>query len=70
MEGFFKLSSMISPPKNPLRASIPQGRVLGTLLWNAYHRDILQLTPQAQAYTDDCALTFTCDRNHQAAAVK
>lgn len=48
MEGFFKLSSMISPPKNPLRASIPQGRVLGTLLWNAYHRDILQLTPQAK----------------------
>lgn len=31
-----------------LRASIPQGRVLGTLLWNAYHRDILQLTPQAK----------------------
>uniref|UniRef100_A0A0P4VXZ1 Reverse transcriptase domain-containing protein n=1 Tax=Scylla olivacea TaxID=85551 RepID=A0A0P4VXZ1_SCYOL len=27
--------------------------------------DILQLVPEAQAYADECTLTFTCDRNHR-----
>ncbi|XP_069983511.1 uncharacterized protein [Penaeus vannamei] len=34
--------------------------VLGPLLWNVYFDDILQLVPQAQAYADDCTLSFTC----------
>ena len=41
-------------------ASVPQGSVLGPLLWNIYFNDILQLIPEAYAYADDCTLTFTC----------
>ena len=40
-------------------ASVPQGSVLGPLLWNIYFNDILQLIPEAYAYADDCTLTFT-----------
>lgn len=46
----------------PVEASVPQGSVLGPLLWNVYFDDILQLVPQAQAYADDCTLSFTCRR--------
>ena len=37
----------------PIEASVPQGSVLGPLLWNVYLNDILQLIPQAHAYADD-----------------
>ena len=41
-------------------ASVPQGSVLGPLLWNIYFNDILQLIPEAYAYADDCTLSYTC----------
>ena len=45
----------------PIEASVPQGSVVGPLLWNVYFNDILQLIPEAYAYADDCTLTFTCN---------
>ena len=49
--------------QHPINASVPQGSVLGPLLWNIYFNDILQLVPEAQAYADDCTLAFSCDRH-------
>ena len=49
----------------PVKASVPQGSVLGPLLWNVYFNDILQLIPEATAYADDCTLTFTCERSER-----
>ena len=48
--------------KHPIKASVPQGSVLGPLLWNVFFNDILQLVPEAQAYADDCTLSFSCER--------
>lgn len=53
----------------PVNASVPQGSVLGPLLWNIYFNDILQLIPEAYAYADDCTLTFTCDRTNRQATI-
>ncbi|KAK4292667.1 hypothetical protein Pmani_034584 [Petrolisthes manimaculis] len=47
--------------KHPSDASVPQGSIVGPLLWNVYFNDILQLIPEAQAYADDCTLSFSCD---------
>ena len=47
----------------PVKASVPQGSVLGPLLWNVYFNDILQLIPETTAYADDCTLTFTLSHN-------
>ena len=41
-----------------IKASVPQGSVLGPLLWNVYFNDLLQLVPQATAYADDCTVCF------------
>ena len=49
----------------PIEASVPQGSVVGPLLWNIYFNDILQLIPEAYAFADDCTLTFTCNDNNR-----
>lgn len=51
--------------EHPIKASVPQGSVLGPLLWNVYFNDLLQLIPEAKAYADDCTLTFTCDKSER-----
>ena len=54
-----------SSSQHHIKASVPQGSVLGPLLWCVYFNDILQLVPEAKAYADDCTLTFISDRNHR-----
>lgn len=46
----------------PVEASVPQGSVLGPILWNIYLNDLLQSTPSARAYADDCTLSWTYER--------
>ncbi len=46
----------------PVRASVPQGSVLGPLLWNIYFNDLLQTIPSASAYADDCTLSWNYER--------
>ena len=48
---------------------MPQGSVIGPLLWNIYFNDILHLIPEAYAYADDCTLTFTCSRENRHATI-
>ncbi|KAK8387301.1 hypothetical protein O3P69_018113 [Scylla paramamosain] len=59
------ISHLTSYPRAPVYyVPPPYGSVLGSLLWCVYFNDILELVPEAQAYADNYALTFTCDRNH------
>ena len=46
----------------PVEASVPQGSVLGLILWNIYFNDFLQSVPSASAYADDCTLSWTYAR--------
>ena len=41
-------------------ASVPQGSVLGPIIWKIFFNDLLNLVPQAYAYVDDCTLSFRC----------
>ena len=51
--------------EHKIEASVPQGSVLGPLFWNIFFDDILHLVPEAQAFADDCTLSFECkDKNH------
>ena len=46
-----------SSKPSPVRASVPQGSVLGPVLWNIYVDDLLQQLSSVTAYADDCTLS-------------
>ena len=52
-----------------IRASVPQGLVLGPLLWNVYIDDLLRQLPAMKAFADDCTLSFSyCRQESQRAS--
>ncbi|KAG7155656.1 RNA-directed DNA polymerase from mobile element jockey-like 32, partial [Homarus americanus] len=54
----------------PIDASVPQGSVLGLILWNIYIDDLLQHMPVVSAYADDCTLTCSYPRQDGQRAVQ
>ena len=46
----------------PIEASVPQGSILGPILWNIYFNELLQSLPLASAYADDCTLSHSYNR--------
>ena len=54
----------------PVEASVPQGSVLGPILWNICFNDLLQSVPSASAYADDCTVSLTYERGEEQAAVQ
>ena len=54
----------------PVEASVPQGSVLGPILWNIYLNDLLQSVPSVNAYADDCTLSWTYKRDETEAVVQ
>ena len=44
-------------------ASVPQGSVLGPILWNIFFNDLLQALPCTSAYADDCTLSYSYDKS-------
>uniref|UniRef100_A0A0P4VX79 Uncharacterized protein n=1 Tax=Scylla olivacea TaxID=85551 RepID=A0A0P4VX79_SCYOL len=54
----------------PIQASVPQGSVLGPILWNIYIDDLLRQIPTLLAYADDCSLSRSYCRSDSQRAVR
>ena len=54
----------------PIEASVPQGSILGPILWNIYFNDLLSSLPVASAYADDCTLSYSYNREEAAEVIE
>ena len=54
----------------PVEASVPQGSVLGPILWNIYIDDLLQEHPEISAYADDCTISISYRRENHAETIR
>ena len=54
---------------HPVKASVPQGSILGPILWNVYFNDLLQSLSLMSAYADDATLTHSYNREESASVI-
>ena len=50
-------------------ASVPQGSVLGPIMWNVFFNDLLLALPSSSAYADDCTLSYSYEKKEADAVV-
>ena len=59
-----------SSSPSPIEASVPQGSVLGPVLWNIFLDDLLRQLSSVAAYADDCTLSRSYCRIDSRGAVE
>ena len=63
------IGGVTSKPRT-IQAGIPQGSVLGPLLWLIMSNDALQMLPEADAFVDDVTLSRSYHPEHEATTIK
>ncbi|XP_042865068.1 uncharacterized protein LOC122248811 [Penaeus japonicus] len=52
-----------------IEAGVPQGSILGPLMWNIFLNDMLHLIPEAKAFADDGTLSLSYEPKEQGVAL-